>query len=507
MGSTFGLGLRKLFIKGQRAGGLLNIASYPVSPIITLWNGARIKKAYTQQLESISSPKTRRMVEAIIAAGGRDRMDVFYYNNQIKVLQKTFSDIVRGDSFTKIKGALKLPFNIFGATLESVAKPLMEWYVPTGKIGLFSKLAGSEMKRAEKGSITDDQLWEMLTKVWDSVDNRMGMLVYDNLFWNKTLKDVLMLAIRSVGWNLGFGREYGGAVVDLATVNKRIEQGDIWLSHKMSYVIGVITTYAIMGAITTYILTGEKPKELKDYFFPNGPDGRWFLATYAKDIYAWSHRPIQTAIHKIHPLWGLLGDLVTNKDFFNVEIRHPEDPLLAQSGEIASHIFDGFKSISIRNYEKMSRVSSNKKRNILISITGISSAPSYITRSPAQKLMARILAERIPHKTRTKEEFERSTYRKVLKDRLRKGEVIDRKEAIDMLGHSSYRRLLRESRLSSFADSFNRLGLEDALNVYSISNKREREQVKRILRRKYTHARSHTKTKEIRDLFHLLMRK
>jgi hypothetical protein len=51
----------------------------------------------------------------------------------------------------------------------------------------------------------------------DSVDNRMGQLVYDNLFWDRTLKDLMMISVQSVGWNLGTLRELGGAAVDLGS--------------------------------------------------------------------------------------------------------------------------------------------------------------------------------------------------------------------------------------------------------------------------------------------------
>ena len=37
-----------------------------------------------------------------------------------------------------------------------------------------------------------------LAKTWDNVDNRMGLLVYDNLNWNRIFKDTLILAQRSL---------------------------------------------------------------------------------------------------------------------------------------------------------------------------------------------------------------------------------------------------------------------------------------------------------------------
>ena len=510
MASTFGLGIRKLMTKGQRIQGLTDLLTFPAAPIVSIFRGSAIRKAYAQELDTIKNPHTKLMVKALIAAGGRDRMDAFYYNAQIKALGKTLSDIWKGSPAEKLKGALKMPFNLTGAFFEFAAKPLMQWYVPTGKIGLFARLAEHEMRRRTNNQITDEQLWERLTQVWDNVDNRMGQLVYDNLFWNKTMKDVTMLAVRSTGWNLGSWREFGGAAVDLFTVGERIKRGDKWFSQKMAYTTGSVIVYSMLGAVIQKILTGKAPEEPKDYLFPKtgqkNPDGspeRLSLPTYAKDWYAWSHRPLATATHKIHPLWGVLGDLATNKDYFNTEIRHTDDPLMKQANQVARYIARSFRSISMRNMEKMQRTTPGEPlRNAFVSLTGIVSAPAYLTRSTAQKLMARILSERIPEKSRTKEEFEKNMYRKTLINRLRKGEPIDRLEAIEILGNRSYSMALRDARKTHFAASFNRLSVDEAVDVYAVSTPKERNQVKKLLQRKIS---TYGKTKEYFELYRSLL--
>ena len=504
--STVGLGIKKMITKGQFARGLKDIAVAPISPIIGIWEGTRLKKAYRTQMSQIKDPRLKVMVEAIVIGGGRDRMDIFYYNQQIKALQKTFTDIIKERDIAQLINVAKLPFQMFGATVEVLAKPIMEWYVPTGKLGLFSKLAQFEMKRAEMGQITDEQLIERLVQVWDSVDNRMGQLIYDNLFWNKAMKDSLMLAIRSVGWNLGSWREYAGAGVDLLTVKARLRRGDQVISQKMAYVMGAAIVYAILGAIITYLLTGERPRELKDYFFPrtgaknpDGSDERLSLPTYAKDIYAYSQRPLETVRAKAHPLIGLLNEEIRNKDFLNTLIADPNDYWYDRIVSRAEHIAKYARPFSFKNYEKMQKAEASPFRSMFVSITGITSAPSYVVRSPAQKLMYRYIIERIPPKVRTKEDREKSEYRKSLINRKRKGEEIDAREAIEYLGKESWRKLLREMELPPFAASFQRLPLEEALNVYSIASKEEKEQTRNLLIGKYKRARK--RTPEMIDLY------
>ena len=510
MSSTLGLGLRKLlFTKGQRMSGLVDIANTFTAPIIRMWEGTRIRKAYRTQMESIKDPKLRKMVEAVVTGGGRDRLDVYYYNRQIKALQKTFSEIIKGKDIEKLIGVAKLPFNMFGATLEVLAKPIMEWYVPTGKLGLFSRLAQHEMARAESGEITDEQLLDRLASVWDSVDNRMGQLIYDNLFWNRVMKDGLMLNVRSTGWNLGSWREYAGAGIDLVTINERIKRGDKFFSQKMAYVTGAAIVYSTLGAIITYLLTGERPREIKDYFFPrtgrknpDGSDERLSLPTYAKDIYAYSQRPVETVKNKAHPLIGLMNEQIRNEDFFNIQIENPNDPWYNRIMSRAQHIRDYSKPFSFKNYEKMKKTGEEEGLARFVSITGITSAPSYVTRSAAQKLMYRYIAEKIPDATRTKEEGERSEYRRLLKNKLRKGETIDRQEALQILGLDSYKRALKEAQLPPFSEAFKRLSIDEALNVYSISTDKEKGQSREILFTKYINALKRGKiTQDIKELY------
>jgi len=500
MGSGYGLGLRKTQIPGQRLAGLAELVVAPVSVVPRLWNGVRIRKAYKQQLNTIENPKLRQVVQAVILANGSDRLDPFYYNQSIKALKTTISDLLKGGPKQKIKGVFKLPFNIFGSTLELLAKPLMEWYVPTAKLGLFAKMAQSEMKRVERGLITTDQLHERLVSSWDSVDNRMGQLRYDNLFWNKTLKDSLMLAIRSVGWNLGSWREFGGIPVDIFTTKGRIERGDVWLSHKMGYGIGVVVFYAVACAVINYLLTGEPPTELRDYFYPrtgeknpDGSDERLTLPIYAKDWFAWSMRPGQTIKNKRHPGWSLIYDLARNKNFFNTEIRHPSDPISKQLLDFHSYIAREFLPLSVRNYIKMSRTQPERgSKNVWVSITGISSAPAYITRTPAQKLMYRYIIENIPQRTKTQVQQELYWYRKDIKNRLRKGEPINKVEAVMKIGQQSFNRLVKDAQKEPFAEAFNRLSLYQALNVYTIANRNEKLMVYRLLRGKYSRAKKIT---------------
>ena len=495
MASAVGQGARQLLTPGQRLQGVGRLVGVPVAPLEAIWRGSRLRRAYRQQLDTITDPKMKRMVELVIAAGGRANMDPVYYNQAFDRIHMAIDTIRHDPVVRKLQAAIGLPLDFVGALAETISWPLMQWYVPTGKMGLFSIMAEHEMERHRTGQITSEQLWERLTSSWDSVDNRMGQVVYDNLFWNKTFKDVSMLAVRSVGWNLGSWREYGGIPVDILTTRARLRRGDIWLSQKMGYGMGAVIIYSIIGAIVMYVLTGKRPQELKDYFFPktgrkdaDGNDERLSFPTYAKDWYAYADNPGRTLQNKLHPMWSAMADLAKNQTFEGTEIRDPDDPAFQQIKDVVKYVGSQFLPISIQRYLEMQRTEGAARKNFAIAITGIQPAPKYITRTPAQKLMSSILAARIPDVARSQEDAERSRYRKEMVRKLRTGKAVDEAEARSVLGDAVYREALAESKLTSFTVNYGRLALNEALDVYMVASESERGQILDTLLSKYANA-------------------
>ena len=85
--------------------------------------------------------------------------------------------------------------------LKGLTAPIMEYYVPRMKFGIFYALAHDIIDEAGKKNLSPEEMRKRLDLAWDSVDNRAGQMVYENLFWNKTLRDLAQVATRSVGWN------------------------------------------------------------------------------------------------------------------------------------------------------------------------------------------------------------------------------------------------------------------------------------------------------------------
>ena len=499
--SQLGQGIRNIFAKkGLRLRGLAQAATAPVAPALALVRGRKLRRAVMTQTLEAMPPDIRVLAEGFIAAGGRMRMPGFYYNAAVKQWAKSVDDLVRGYTKEQVGAALKLPVLSATAALESVMWPVLGMYVPTLKAGMWSMLAQDEMVRLKNEDATDPEVHRMLLRAWDSIDNRLGQLVYDNIFWNKTQKDAMMLSARAVGWNWGYFREYlVGPAVDLLTTRQRLKQGDALISFRMAELGGTVIGLAVVGAILQAIMTGKPPEEPKDYFFPRtgrlNPDGseeRISLPTYAKDFYGWFTRPQKMAVNKMQPIWAMLSRMAENEDFWGTEIRHPDDPIVTQFMDLAKYAGSQMIPFSVKNYERMRKSGASKTFALLSSTFGVLSAPGYVTKTPAQVLMTQHIVARLPRGKRNKEQFAKAELRRELRQRARLGEDIRTLAIAQELTAGERTKIMREAKADPFALLFNRLTFTEALDVFAVATEKEQAATIKILRGKMYRAKKVT---------------
>jgi hypothetical protein len=106
-------------------------------------------------------------------------------------------------------------------------------------------------------------------------------MFYGTLFWNRTLKDAGIASFLSLGWNLGFAREFGGGL--LSPLAKTLNKGSPTrqtireAQNKTAFVLAYVSSAMILSGLMTYALTGQSPSDILDYIFPRvggkNPDG------------------------------------------------------------------------------------------------------------------------------------------------------------------------------------------------------------------------------------------
>lgn len=399
-------------------------ATGPGAAIMNIKRGHDLLRAYTNPAGA--TPALAELVRSLEQAGGRAHMDRYYQAAQGVSpfrgtgLRSLSSDVIQGlkgpekaaavgaalkdfatmfpvkvyrdiQATLKTFPALEVPFELAGRVVRMSTAWIMEHLVPMQKLGVFSDLARDHINAHPEQ--TPEERTAAMQRIWDSVDNRLGEMVYDNLFWNRTMKDSLHLAIRAVGWNVGTIREIGGAPFDaLRMIDKGVRTGKITaedLGHRIPYVIAMTMTTAFYAAALNYMMTGEGPQELKDYFFPRtggvtnyGTPQRVSLPSYVKDVYEYSQRPGTTVLNKLNPLFSLSSQVWENADYFGNPISDPDAGSLTQFGQNLKFVGKELTPFSLQGRQQLEGSEkpglAGQMRKILPSV-GITPAPGYIT--------------------------------------------------------------------------------------------------------------------------------
>ncbi len=243
-------------------------------------------------------------------------------------------------------------------------------------------------------SATVDQVRAAADKVVNSVDNRMGQMVYDNLFWNKIVKDLSMATVRSVGWNIGTIREIGGGILDAERFTKTgvTPKEKAEFTHRMAYTIALPLLSGMIGATYQYLKTRKGPKELKDYYFPKtgeidpqGREVRMQFPTYMKDVYHYTHDPMGTFTGKVHPMLGTIREMLMNEDYFGKAIRNSDDGFVKQMADEMSFAVKQFAPISVRQFETSTAAKQTASERAG-AFVGVVRAPAWAGESKAEQL-------------------------------------------------------------------------------------------------------------------------
>ena len=347
---------------------------------------------------------------------------------------------------------------------------------------------------------------------WDSVDNRLGELVYDNLFWNRTAKDVALVAFRSTGWNLGTAREIGGGALDVGrTIRGRIS-GDKTplLSHRTAYTMALLGSVMTMGATMTYMATGKGPQESVDYLYPpdgtTGPDGkpnRQYLKTYLHDTNSLIHDPVSTITHKASPLLSMAYDLIkSNSDYYGREIRHPGDSPLDQMKSVGKYIAQSSMPFIYQNYKENERRDTSKMAQYS-SVLGILPAPKWAGQSKAEAL-AYDLAMRSMPSTQDTDTFDRNQRVEALRNKYSHGNASlgDVLKAADTgnIRYQDVKTIAEEAEMSPLQRHVSRLNPKDAMQVYNVATPDEQKSLNLMMWKKFESVYKDYSPEEIKPL-------
>ena len=344
-------------------------------------------------------PDAKQYIDDFFNGGGKLKMARDY---EIQ-MEKTFVQNLKSGNY--IGATLRAA----PAAIKVMMKPLFDVYIPALKIGMFVKEFPLRLQEMERelalGKISRG---ELARQTIDFIDNRLGEMNFDNLFWNRTFKTSLQFFFRSITWKLGNVRAFGDAIYGQGKeLVEAVREGRApKLTPEASWLLSLSIYTAVIATITMKLLTGKYPQTIKDYIYPQSdkddPNKRISLPTYARDAFSLVHSPLGYMKSSMSGEIGRILDVWQNKDFYGTEIYNPSDPFYMKTLYSGLHLAP--VPFSISNFMQPQMPTSQKVGGFF----GFTKAPAYISQTPIQSDIFTLYDERFSGGTKTKEQIEAS---------------------------------------------------------------------------------------------------
>lgn len=257
-----------------------------------------------------------------------------------KVKQAGGSDTMAIAAARKAYQTAKSVSEIVSRSMSTVMAPLFEKYIPMLKNGAFANEMASWMEMNPQAS--REQQVAFAAKLLDSIDNRFGEMIQDNIMWSTTAKQVATLGMLSYSWNLGSLRLFAGGAKDLADFSRgALDPTSEHYSPNAAWIIAYPMAVATVAAVIQYLKTGKPPRSPQDLITPLsggtapgfGQRGqvpqREITPGYEKEPFGWYYNGVNEAANKLNPFLRMGVQAIMNQDWKGDPIV-PPDPTVPE---------------------------------------------------------------------------------------------------------------------------------------------------------------------------------
>lgn len=486
------IGWRRMALLGDLKGGLRELANIPVAVFKSPYEGGKLVKQFYGQMES--DPNTGAILNMLTEGGARGYMSPTDINDHFtKMLRAYDQGSPWGIAKHTLPGLIEASSRLISHRLVPAQKMVARVMHAKFKLDQVADVLGKQ--EGDYAGIIDsmnpDAVRDMAREINATIDDRLGQFAYDNEFWNKTARDALHASVQSVGWNFGTLRLLLGGLKDtkglvhpehydmpLDKEGKLNEIQKSRLSDRLSYLITLNAVVGMAGATLQYLMTGEGPKEIRDFFFPrtgrknaDGSDERLSFPSYVKDEFEFARHPAETAQHKLHPIFSRLFELGRNKDFYGTRIYDPDADIPSEAKDILTYLGKSFVPYSVRGAMKSASTGKNAAMTTLPFI-GITPAPASITHSEFQDFVMHGGTNGWPSIVKTPEQEERKQTMRAASAALRDGTEPDYGD----LSEADIQKVQGDSDHSVPELLFKRLPNVDKLKAWDLATPHEREE-------------------------------
>ena len=479
------------------------IISSPAAPVTNYYRGKALQRAMLHPDQATGT--MRGLADLALKAGLRATIDPFWKTEFTRNFRKALAGVrMNLASGTIPKGeALRVITNLIPMIIEQSMRPIAEILVPRQKLGVFAEMMHAELQRLGPSASLND-LRAAAARSADSTEDRLGQMTYDNLFHNKVAKDLLLIAFRAYGWQLGKYRAISKAIGEgVGAANDLLHLRKPKVSTNLTYFPALVMVAGIMGAITQKILSGKDPESVKDLFLPRsgkidgqGHEQRLALPTYLKDLISdWHDAPDLKKMgvsfwHKLNPALSIACDAFNNKDFYGTEIRHDDDPAWKQAFQFGQFLAKSFIPFSVTGTMKLQE-SGAGPGEMALPFIGIVPAKKVLTETPAEARAEELYAGTLPQGSRTQDQTDHAHLLNQIKSQMR----MDPAKGTQLLAQNAgqlhtldFNSIFKDNGVPQIILHTKQLTIDQGMSVFDMATDLERQQLAPVLLQKLGNA-------------------
>ena len=301
------------------------------------------------------SPGDKRVVDLLTRANfGFNRGE--QYSTYVRPeLEKSFSKIWQ-DRPPGLTGTAATLWETTKKGMATANKPLFEHYIPNLRAAAAKRELGNYIERHPEAS--DQELVGVARDISDAIDNRFGLMVHDNRFWNKYVSQVSQLAMLAPEWTIGkidMAAKGIKGLPDWITALAKGEKKEMPVAT--AQLLGLAATTAFANLMFTYLHTGniERPMDAVAYrsggTTPRGDEERGTLPGEQKDYLGYLNDPVTEFINKLNPVLKAGTEAITNKNWRGDPVADPGKNIIEQLPARAAHVGGAFTpgAITLQN--------------------------------------------------------------------------------------------------------------------------------------------------------------
>jgi hypothetical protein len=483
-------------------------------------------------------PEFESDMSLLYPSGGRMGIQEPYRTGLVDSVRQSFAN--KDPAGAAVRAVIGLAPEI----VHKIGGPLFNTVIPQMKMGIWlTELQDLKVQYADELASGKADLRHLSGNLWNSVEDRFGMVGYPLWFWNNTFKTVMQGAMLSLGWKggtlrmlakgiLGQGLELQNSVASMLEMGPdasnplestmRFNPSNFTapkITPEFKALVATLAPYAVATTIYQYAKTKKFPWEtgtaILDTAYPrtgnvdrDGLPERMKFPGYNPGIYDMATQPARQPRAVLSPTLSRFLDVANNQKFHTGEfVYNKNDPGIKQALDATRWlafgsfpILGGAGSGSIQQQAFQRALESKASTaDLLLTAAGARIASKSLDKTEFMDAIDNIYQRQLPS-GKLPEQAQMQQKLATAKRLIQEGG-----DPAEIVGSGDFsknqRKQITDQRLSPYESKFARLGLKAALEAWGHASPEEKQRYMPFLRAKLVNPKTGAQKTHVWDAY------